>query len=305
MVIEQSTITGNTAFLEGGGIRSSGHLTITQSSLTMNVSQTDGGAIHHGDTHYLGETLTVHDSLIAGNQAAGAGGGIVADGVEVQQFTNITLSSNRAGATGGGVVVRTGESTLTHATLIGNQAPEGESLSVGTDGTLTLAGSIMAGPSGGANCTLASGGVLHSAGANIASDSSCALTGPGDLPATDPLLGALAYNGGATFTHLPQPGQPGHQPRTAGWLSTYRSTWFVCPVGAACDSGAVEVGASAPTPSPTAPPTLTATPTTAPPSPTPTATPTLAPCPPRSSRRSPLTPSRPPCRSSRCPQLRG
>ncbi len=47
-----------------------------------------------------------------------------------------------------------------------------------------------------------------SLGYNISSDATGNLTGPGDHPSTDPLLGVLAYNGGQTPTFNLKPGSP-------------------------------------------------------------------------------------------------
>ena len=48
---------------------------------------------------------------------------------------------------------------------------------------------------------------LSSEGHNLASDGTCNLTDPTDLPNTDPMLGGLQDNGGPTPTHA-LPGSP-------------------------------------------------------------------------------------------------
>src|SRR6185369_13466198 len=55
-----------------------------------------------------------------------------------------------------------------------------------------------------ANC----GGTITSQGNNIDNGNTCAFAGPGDLPNTDPLLGALALNGGALQTIALPAGSP-------------------------------------------------------------------------------------------------
>jgi predicted outer membrane repeat protein len=240
-VIEGSTLTGNSSALEGGGIYGTGRLTITQSSLTGNVSQTDGGGLYYDAGYYAAAPHVMRDSLVAGNQAAGDGGGLWIGSAALQRFDNVTFSGNQAGGAGGGLLLAAGPAALTHVTLAGNQAALGASLHLSPTAALTLTGSIVALPAGAANCALAGGAALDSGGANVASDDSCLLTGPGDLPETDPLLGPLADNGGPTRTHLPLTGSPAIDLAPACLATDQRG--FVRPAGAACDSGAVEVAA--------------------------------------------------------------
>jgi len=49
---------------------------------------------------------------------------------------------------------------------------------------------------------------LNSQGYNLASDASCHFNATGDLNSTDPKLGPLQDNGGATLTHALLPGSP-------------------------------------------------------------------------------------------------
>jgi hypothetical protein len=50
--------------------------------------------------------------------------------------------------------------------------------------------------------------LIESEGHNLASDGSCFLTAPGDLPSHNPLLGPLAFNGGTTQTEALLAGSP-------------------------------------------------------------------------------------------------
>jgi hypothetical protein len=91
------------------------------------------------------------------------------------------------------------------------------------------------------------GGTIASGGANLGSDTSCSLSVPGDLSATDPMLGPPAANGGPTETRLPLSGSPAIDlvagscpPPGADQRGVAR------PDGAGCDAGAVEADATPP-----------------------------------------------------------
>ncbi|MFN2530746.1 MAG: choice-of-anchor Q domain-containing protein [Pyrinomonadaceae bacterium] len=88
---------------------------------------------------------------------------------------------------------------------------------VGSPGGVFLKNSILASPSHPSEAVCNNGaGTLYSLGHNILGDtadvfgSRCdsALTAPGDMVNTNPLLGPLANNGGMTPTHLPQCNSP-------------------------------------------------------------------------------------------------
>ncbi len=99
--------------------------------------------------------------------------------------------------------------------------------------------------------------MVTSGGGNITDDATCGLTQPGDLQTTDPLLGALADNGGRTRTLLPQAGSPVIDGGVAAGCPAVDQRGLGRPADgdgdavAVCDSGAVEVGAVQPTTSTT------------------------------------------------------
>ncbi|MBE7529964.1 MAG: hypothetical protein HS099_09565 [Ardenticatenaceae bacterium] len=67
--------------------------------------------------------------------------------------------------------------------------------------------SIIANNTGDHQCSQFNG-TWQSLGYNLASDGTCQLTGTGDLPNSNPLLGLLADNGGDTLTHAIGPTSP-------------------------------------------------------------------------------------------------
>ena len=107
-------LTGN-----GGGIRNAGHLALTRVQVSGNSANGGpGGGIY---SNGAGSSLTVRQSLIAGNASAEAGGGIAA-GVELT-LTDSTVSGNSATATGGGIhSYDNTEGQILGSTITANQA---------------------------------------------------------------------------------------------------------------------------------------------------------------------------------------
>ena len=77
-------------------------------------------------------------------------------------------------------------------------------------------------------------------GYNLSDDASCNLTQPTDITNTDPLLGPLADNGGATLTHVLLPGSPAIDSGDDVACPASDQRGVSRPQGAGCDRGAVE-----------------------------------------------------------------
>jgi hypothetical protein len=117
------TITGGS----GGGIYNAGTLTVSNSTITGNTSNWDGGGIYN-----FNGNLTVERSTISGN-TAGWGGGIYSDTVSLAgsegyptsktAITNSTISGNTARSGGGGVFNGMGLTEIEHSTITNNSAP--------------------------------------------------------------------------------------------------------------------------------------------------------------------------------------
>ena len=156
-------------------------------------------------------------------------------------MTSSTVSGNTATSSGGGLRAVGGTATVTLSTITDST---GDNLA----GTIDVSGSIIADPAAGADC--AGGGTFTSGGYNMVSDASCGLAGTGDQTSTDPLLGALADNGGPTLTHLPPTLGPGAGAIPAGTTGLCDGTiatdqrGTARPQGPGCDVGAVEVDES-------------------------------------------------------------
>jgi hypothetical protein len=234
-----TTITGNTSGGRGGGIVVFGDVTITNSTITNNTGGFDGGGVcAFGTVHMTGST-------ISGNTAGGSGdgGGICAFGD--MTVTNSTVTGNTSTGVGGGLDTN-GALTLVYATVTQNTDTAGAA-NLGFQ-TLASFGSVIAHPlGGGTNCETTG----TSDGFTFTDDTSCGFPAADTHPGADPLLGALAANGGPTLTELPLPGSPlvdaiaVSSCQADGAVGVARDQRGVTrPQGPGCDIGAVEATAS-------------------------------------------------------------
>jgi hypothetical protein len=180
MTLTNMAIVANNAGV-GGGISSSGPLTLSDSTVSGNTGDSGAGGIA-ADTD-----LTILRSTIAGNVAdmGGSGGGVSGPGAAGSTFTlrDSTVAGNTAQSDGGGVVNDTATLTIENSVLADNTAPNGPDLA--TTGGTTVAFSL----------------VENAAGAVFAE------TGP-NIIGQDPQLGPLANNGGSTQTMALPPTSP-------------------------------------------------------------------------------------------------
>ncbi len=224
MIIARSLFTQNGA-TDGGGISNSGTLTVTESIIESNQGGRDGGGVlNYGQLAVVNSTIrensanvelgggmknwggfiTIHGTTLSGNSANADGGGIYNGGAGIMVITNSTISGNLAGRNGGGLFNGvSGIFDLKSVTIANNEALDGNSIF--NSNIVNVTNSIITTSSSGGNCM---GTVLTSAGYNLASDGSCNLSSPGDLPNIDPLIDALERNGGLTDTHALLHGSP-------------------------------------------------------------------------------------------------
>jgi len=201
LVINDSTISGNSATDFGGGIYTvdGTQTTLNNTTISGNTAKEGGGIANKG-------TLTINRSTISANEShscsrklcIGFGGGVINFGQGTLTLNNSTLSGNTS--VSGGGIFNYGTVTINNSTISGNSAAVGAIVG----GSVILQNSIVANSSGGPNCF----GTMTSNGYNLSSDNSCNFNGPGDLNNTDPMLGSLASNGGPTQTMALLPGSP-------------------------------------------------------------------------------------------------
>ncbi|WP_404307455.1 CHRD domain-containing protein [Neorhodopirellula lusitana] len=227
--IADTTVDGNTAANEGGGLWNSpaGTLDVQGSTVSNNSSGDGGGIFNQGTTG----DITVTNSSVAGNTASVAGGGIASEGANVT-LTSVTIADNTA-ATGGGISAGTSVVTAINSLIADNNATTSPDL----DGALTSNGNNLIGDTTGTTL--------------IGSDAS-------DVLDVDPLLAALADNGGPTQTIALLTDSPALDAGVAAGLMTDQRG-IARPQGPAIDIGAFESDLAA-TEDPT---TLSIAPTTA------------------------------------------
>ena len=146
LAVTNSTLLGNSAtgyYGSGGGIYSDydGTTTVTDSTLSGNSANDDGGGIYSNRG-----SLTVTNSTLSKNSATGrygSGGGVYSSSGSLT-VTNSTLSKNSA-TYGGGIYNSSGSLMLTSSTLTGNLANGGGGIA--NSGTLTVSNSTLSGNS--------------------------------------------------------------------------------------------------------------------------------------------------------------
>jgi predicted outer membrane repeat protein len=302
LTVTNCTFTGNSAPIgAGGAIWNLGTLGITNSLFSDNTAQ-DGGGIFNSESDNIGVTtstfsgntasggtrggggifnydapMTVTKSLFSGNSASALDGGGIGDFNGDDNIVNCTFSDNSA-ADGGGLYTAATSLTINNATFSGNSATSGGGIYSNAAASLTLTNSIVADSTSGGDC----GGTTTDGGYNIADDASCSFTATGSVNSTDPMLDAITSNGGPTDTFALKADSPAVDaiPFSHDCPGTDQRLYIrPAPMnaGGKCDTGAFELGGTAPAATPTATATLTptATPTaTGTHSATPTRTPT-------------------------------
>ncbi len=170
-----------------------GRVLLESSTLTGNTAKVGGGIFSDDNTDVRLTQVTIH------GHSTEEAGGIYAGGALT--IENSTLSNNSAAAGGGAIYVNGGTLDMRFSTLAGNSNPAlrfpGDLRAAAN--LYTLAGNIVAG-----TCSESIG----SAGHNLETGTSCGFTQATDKQNSNPQLGTLADNGGPTLTHLPQAGSP-------------------------------------------------------------------------------------------------
>ncbi len=245
--VSNSTFSGNSvtgAGGGGGGMFNNGMCTVSNSTFSGNseTSINGGGGICNNGT------CTVNSSTFSGN--SGNGGGGICNFGGTCRVSNSTFSGNSA--TGGGIYNFSGTCTISNSTFSENSATTfGGGIFNQSIGTLILKNNILANSASGGDC-VNWGGTVSSAVSNLIESTgtnACGLTNgtDGNIIGSDPLLSALADNGGTTQTMALQAGSPAiNAGDSASCLTTDQRG--NARVGV-CDIGAFEYGAVLPAPS--------------------------------------------------------
>lgn len=261
----------NEAAEDGGAIYTDAPTTIASSNFMLNSV---GNVALGGGALSCADTVTVTHSLVAYNTSQTWAGGIATNALCTLALTNVTIHGNSAAESGGGIRLSGGDVTLTNCTVSSNASDTdsmgsggGGGIDASSGGTVTLRNTVVA-DNVDAGAPSDCEGTLTSEGHNLLETTTActmALT-TGDVTGSDPMLGPLADNGGATDTQLPHADSPlvdGGDPATPGSggaaCAADDQRGYPRPAGTACDVGAVERDATPPTTTTVATTTTTTT----------------------------------------------
>jgi hypothetical protein len=239
MLIQDSTISQNTATVDAGGIyfddigggADTGGVTILRTTIEGNTTPGDGGGILVRSMDYstTGDAVVALDqSTVSGNVAGGDGGGLYAHmdsgvgaaGIGILDIASSTFSGNGATDDGGAVFLDSSTAdpgtfgvTFKHSTFAANTAING------VGGVFVLGTAIRLGLD---HALIADNGTTDlSFDPNIEPSTfdwslvenpgqGVTITGIGNIIGIDPQLATLAFNGGTTKTMLIAPGSPAY-----------------------------------------------------------------------------------------------
>lgn len=213
LTLTHSIVISNTATGNAGGIGNGGTLTLINTTVKGNTAGLSGGGL------YNNSQLTILNSTIDHNKATSLhGGGLYNDNNGTMALTNSTLSTNSAGNFGGGLFNKPGTTTLMSSSTIAYNLADSDDDNIGqgggvynNGGSVKSKNTIIAYNRQPSNIlpvyddcsgTLTTQGhnlIQHPSGCTFANDFADA--GITDLKGFDPKLGPLQNNGGPTFTH--------------------------------------------------------------------------------------------------------
>jgi hypothetical protein len=238
LIVQSSTLSGNSAYFGGGAIANGGTLTVTNSTLFGNSAAWGGG----GGIYNFG-TLTIQNSTFSGNSNSNDSGGAIFN-MSMLTVTNSTFSGNSAYNGGGGIYNYQGTLTVQNSTLSGNSAEWSGGGGIHNEGTLRLYNTLIAYSPDGGDCTN-NGGSIPARDHNLMSNTgyyACNLTDGtnGNIIGIDPLLGPLDGYGGSTPTYALLPGSPAIGAGNNATCLATDQRGVARPQGVACDIGAFE-----------------------------------------------------------------
>ena len=229
VTIVDCTITGNSAADDGGGLafyakKPDNVLSITDTTIDANDAGDLGGGLKIDAQDPL--IVSITNSTVSNNTAqTDAGIGFDDPGITAT-INNSTISANAALYGSGGVYIGSGSSLTVNQSTISANSSAGTSPEWGGGGiqlgdntsVVTLSGSIVSGNSSGV-AGAADFGLYSSLASDTASitatnsligevDSRITVNGTNNVSSTNPMLGALANNGGTTKTMALLTGSP-------------------------------------------------------------------------------------------------
>jgi len=275
-VLEGLTVTGGVSNATSGGevagdgagilAYEAGEAVLRGLNVTGNVASQNGAGVSAPPEGVNKTVVAISDSTISGNHVTGGaleglGGGVYVLGkvsLVNSTVTGNTVDSLGAVVQGGGVLlaidpasVEGSEGTVLNSTIAGNGVGAGgiggglavynPEPMVGGSAALNVKNTIVAGntgPAGPSDCALVA---MVTSDHNLSGDASCMFGDAGSRQNTDPLLGALADNGGETDTLAPRADSPAIDAGTNDGCPATDQRGVARPQGSACDVGAVEL----------------------------------------------------------------
>ncbi len=216
--IGQSAVTGNgdgpgdDDTSEGGAIAVNGDVTITDSLFEGNVATTEGGVMRVST-----QTVTILRSTFTGNAVTGidveggsvggdALGGAFSSGEGTFDIATSTFTANTSRDGGSALDLSSADATIDQSTFSDNgpavAGTDSAQLYVGQFSFLDIASTIIANPVTVPSCVSDAPAIttpVTSAGGNLEDADTCGFVDGTDQTGADPLLGALADNGGTTI----------------------------------------------------------------------------------------------------------
>jgi hypothetical protein len=234
---------GTYAIAIGGGIAAGGGVYLEESTISGNAVLSDDPYCNCAGGGIFARYLVASDSSITNNMAAYAGGAIFGRSTSVSRIVNSTISGNsNVGIGSQDAVLEVWNSTIALNTGGGLRM-------AGNTAYLSVRSSIVAANASAPDWDIFVGGPPNStlAGSHDIIGRSN-LPVPSDTIASDPMLAALADNGGPTQTIGLQPGSPAIDAgdNWTGLEYDQRGPGYGRVDGAACDIGAFEALATLP-----------------------------------------------------------
>jgi predicted outer membrane repeat protein len=265
VTITNTVVSGNETLYGGGGIytKYAGNVTIDSSTFDQNTAGGDGGGLYATFT----DSFTMTNSTVSGNQATDGAGLELGKNGDVL-IANSTIANNVGSPIGGngGALYSwesTGDTRILFSTISGNSTKSNTVyFTANSPYTVEILGTIISDntTSEGSGAQAVDFNLFGSASVTftnslIMGSAVCALftDGGGNVHGVSAQLGALADNGGATFTMEPEAGSPVIDAGPLTYLLfpnfnfDQRATPYVRVYNGQPDMGAVEVQ-SDPTP---------------------------------------------------------
>lgn len=251
IVVRQSTISGNSAGFVGGlgAFGGDGSILVEESTLSGNTAGYFGG----GGVLRAKYDLQVRNSTISGNSAGEINGGLVL-------YSDLSYGGQITSDDRG---TRLRNILIDFTTITANGAPDIGGLGIASDISIPINASLISG-----NTAETDPDIGFEPESLAQADLNFSLVGVDSTSGTlnfdavsstllgqDPLLGALADNGGPTFTHLPAANSPVVDAVTTGSVGcgdvvTNDQRGEARPSDAGCEAGSVERGVLPPPPPP-------------------------------------------------------